>query len=160
MAPMLRVSLAAIHLLAFAMAISGVFTRGAALRRPVSAETLRRAFAGDNHWGIAAALLIATGLWRLLGATEKATSYYTHDEFFRAKMTAFLIVFLLELWPMVTLIRWRRALRHGATAEATAPAVAARRIAAISFVQGTFMVLMVVLAAAMARGFGAAEVVQ
>ena len=157
---MLRVALAAIHLLAFAMAISGVFTRGAALRRPVSAEMLQRAFAGDNHWGIAAALLIATGLWRLLGGIEKATSYYVHDTFFRQKMTAFLIIFILELWPMVTLIRWRRALRRGATAEATAPAATARRIAAISFVQGTLMVVMVVFATAMARGYGSSESVR
>jgi len=157
---MLRVSLAAIHLLAFAMAISGVFTRGAALRRPVSAETLRRAFAGDNHWGVAAALLVATGLWRLLGGIEKVTSYYANDVLFQAKMAGFLIIFALELWPMITLIRWRRALRGGATAEATASATTASRIAVISFTQGILMVIMVILASAMARGFGAREVVQ
>jgi putative membrane protein len=74
---MLRVLLAALHLLAFATGVFAALSRGAALRQPVSGESLRRAFRADNLWALAAALLIGSGLWRYLGSIEKNTSYYT-----------------------------------------------------------------------------------
>jgi putative membrane protein len=149
----LRVALAALHLLAFALAISTVLLRGAALRPPVNDETLRRAFFADNLWGLSAVLLLGTGLWRYLGSLEKSTAYYNHDHFFITKMALLVFIFALELWPMVTLLRWRRLIAHGGKAEAVAVPRTAARISAISFLQVAIIVLMVLAATAMARGF-------
>jgi len=151
---MLRVLLAAFHLIALGLGMGAVITRGNALREPVSPGSLQRAFRADTLWGIAAALWIATGLWRLLGQTEKTTDYYTHNSFFIAKMCLFALIFVLEIQPMLTLIKWRRALRSSArTADIVSPA-AARRIAMVSHLQALLLVLMVFAATAMARGFG------
>jgi len=144
---LLRLTLATLHLLALGIGLGAVYVRGRELRQRVSPEMLRRAFAADSWWGIAAVLWLATGAWRALASMEKATAYYLQNPLFHAKMGLFLLVFLLELWPMVTLIRWRR----GATpSDATA-----RRIATISMVQTTIVIVIVALAAAMARGLGA-----
>jgi putative membrane protein len=152
---MLRVTLAALHLLALAFGIRAALARAAALRSPASSESLRRAFQADSEWGIAAVLWIATGLWRYLASIEKSTTYYNHNAFFLGKMTLLVLIFALEVWPMLTLIRWRQAIGRGAPPGAVAKPKTAGRIATISVIQALLTVLMVFAATAMARGFGA-----
>jgi putative membrane protein len=151
---MLRLTLAALHLIALGLGLGAVLARGTALREPPSAGALRRAFRADAVWGMAAALWIGTGLWRLLAGTEKAPGYYYVNPYFHAKMGFLLLILALEVWPMVTLIRWRRAAAAGGTPEAVLDAGPARRIATLSHVQALLVVLMVCAAVAMARGYG------
>src|SRR5215210_7449591 len=111
---MLRIALAAIHLLALGVGLGAVWARARALgERPFDGAAARRAFAADTWWGVAAGLWISTGLWRLLAGTEKATSYYLSNHVFFAKMGFFVLILALEIWPMITLIRWRRAAARG-----------------------------------------------
>ena len=152
---MLRLTLAALHLLALGLGLGAVLARGTALREPPSAGALRRAFRADALWGIAAALWIGTGLWRLLAGTEMTAGYYLANPYFHAKMGFLVLVLALEIWPMVTLMRWRRAAAAGAAPEAVLAAGPARRIATISHVEALLVVLMVFAAVAMARGYGA-----
>ena len=152
---MLRLTLAALHLIALGLGLGAVIARGTALREAPSAGSLRRAFRADALWGIAAGLWIITGLWRWLGGIEKPAGYYLANHYFLGKMGFLTLILVLELVPMVTLIRWRRALAKGQPAESVHEAGAARRIAIISHVQALLVVLMVVFAAAMARGYGA-----
>jgi putative membrane protein len=60
------------------------------------------------------------------------------------------LVVLLELWPMVTFIRWRAALRRGATPDTSA----ARALHHVNHVEMALVVVIVFVAAFMARGFG------
>lgn len=152
---MLRIALAAVHLLALGIGLGAVLSRAAALKEPASAASLRRAFRADTDWAIAAGLWIGTGLWRYLGGIEKGTAYYNTNHFFYGKMGLLVLILALEVWPMMTLIRWRVVLGRGAGAETVALPATARRIATISHVQALLVVLMVFFAVAMARGFGA-----
>jgi putative membrane protein len=152
---MLRIALATIHLLALALGLGAVFTRSAALHsRPLTTRDTRRAFKADAYWGIAALLWLVTGAWRLLGQTEKATSYYYGNIAFTAKMACFLAIVLLELYPMITLSRWRKAARRGGDGWRPDEGVA-RRIASIGHLEALVVIAMVVLATSMARGYGA-----
>jgi putative membrane protein len=147
----LRWLLAAVHLLALGIGLGAVWIRGRGLRSPLIAADLRRVFLADNTWGLAALLWISTGLWRLLGGVEKGTEYYLRNHVFLTKMGLFLLILVLEVWPMVTLIRWRGRLARGEPPDTRAAPLLAR----ISFVQAGLVVLMVFAAAAMARGIGA-----
>src|SRR5919206_2160505 len=100
---MLRLTLAWLHLLALGVGLGAVWARARSLRGPLDAAALRRAFVADAWWGVAAGLWLATGLWRLLAGTEKATGYYLTNHVFFAKMGMFVLVLLLEVWPMATL---------------------------------------------------------
>jgi putative membrane protein len=152
---MLRLVLAALHLLALGIGLGAVWARARALAaRPLDAPAARRAFAADNWWGLSGALFLGTGLWRLLAGTEKATGYYLANVVFHAKMGGFLLVVALEVWSAVTLVRWRRAAgREGAAWRPDARAAA--RIRAASYAQAAILAAMVVAAVAMARGYGA-----
>ncbi|MEO7774942.1 MAG: DUF2214 family protein, partial [Steroidobacteraceae bacterium] len=79
---------------------------------------------------------------------EKGADYYMHARTFHIKMTLFMVIFLLELWPMITLIRWRIAVRKGAQIDLTN----ALKLARISTVQAVLVTGIVFAATALARG--------
>ena len=147
---LVRWLLAAIHLLALGIGLGAVWVRARALRGSPDESALRRALAADGVWGLAALLWLSTGLWRLFGETEKSVDYYLANVAFHTKMGLFLLIFALEIWPMVTLIRWRSARARG-----NAPDLGrARAISRISYAQAWLVVAMVLAATAMARGLG------
>ncbi|MDB4914736.1 MAG: Peptidase [Gemmatimonadetes bacterium] len=152
---MTRLILAWLHLLALAVGLAGLWARARALRAtrvyPSDAGALSRAFTGDTWWGIAAVLWLTTGLWRLIGHTEKSTDYYTHNLIFFAKMGLFLGIFALEIWPMITLIRWRTRKSKPSTRVAVG-------IEYISYLQCLLVLAIVLAAVSMARGYGAMEI--
>ena len=151
---MLRVVLAALHLLALGIGLGAVISRSGALRaRPFGRAEAARAFAADGWWGVAAMLWLATGVWRLMAGTEKATAYYTHNHVFLAKTGCFVAILVLEAWPMVTLLRWRAAARRGGSGWHPNTDTG-RNMAIVGYVEALLVIVMVFLATAMARGMG------
>ena len=144
----MRWGMAAAHLLALGIGLGALWMRARALRGALDAAGLKRVFAADNLWGLAALLWVATGLWRAFGGLEKGTAYYLASRAFEVKMGLFTAIGLLELWPMIMLLSWRVRMRQGETPE-TRPA---RFFARISEVQVGLLVAMVIAATAMARG--------
>jgi putative membrane protein len=103
---------AGLHALALGIGLGSVFARGThfrGLKRPGSDKTeeFRSLFMADTFWGLAAFLWILTGLFRVFGGAEKEPDFYLHNPWFHIKMGLFLLVFLLEVLPMVTLLKWR-----------------------------------------------------
>ena len=76
---MLSAIVSALHVLALALGLPSVFLRGRALKGRLDGDGLRRLFAADTVWGIAAALWLITGLSRAFGGLEKgAASIWPH----------------------------------------------------------------------------------
>ena len=144
----LRWLIATFHLLVLPMGLAAIVMRARALRRVRSSADLPPVFLTDSIWGIAAVLWVATGLWRAFGGLEKGSSYYLGSHTFRVKMGLLALIFVLEIWPMATLIRWRI---HAARAQ---PIDLGRAglFARISVLQALLVVGMVFAATAMARG--------
>lgn len=148
---MTRWLLAAVHLLALGIGLGAVWARGRGLRQPLDAAGVQRVLHADTWWGIAAVVWIVTGLVRAFGSFEKGPAYYVHNHFFLTKMALLVLILALEVWPMVTFIKWRIRGARGATIDASAAPALAR----ISFLEAALVVLMVLAATAMARGYGA-----
>src|ERR1700687_2815741 len=104
--------LSAIHMLTLALGAGGVFARGRALAHPLDEAGWERLLAADTMWGVAAVLWIASGLGRVFFG-GKEPSFYWRNGLFWVKLALFGVVFALELAPMLTFIRVRRALRQG-----------------------------------------------
>jgi putative membrane protein len=139
----------ALHVLALAIGLPAIWFRGRALRTPLDAAGLRRLFAADTVWGIAAGLWLATGLLRAFAGLEKGTPFYLHSRLFWTKLALFALVVVIETWPMLTFIRWRADVRRGRAPDTSS----ARRLYAISHAEMALVVIIVFVAAFMARGF-------
>jgi putative membrane protein len=103
---------------------------------------------------VAALIWISSGLVRAFGGFEKGSAYYLHNHVFWTKMGLLGAILILEVSPMLTLIRWRIQRRRGQQPDAGM----APRLAAISVVQAVLVFLMVLAATAMARGYGVPRV--
>jgi len=148
---LLRWLLAAFHLLAFGIGLGAIWVRARALQGAPDEGCIRRVLRADSWWGVAALLWLVTGLLRLMMGTEKPTTYYMANHLFWLKMGLFILVFLLEVGPMIGFVGWRNALRHGKAPDTSQ----APRWALTSRVQVGLVVLLLFVATAMARGLGA-----
>jgi putative membrane protein len=142
--------LSSLHLLALAIGLPAVYLRGRALKAPLDAAGLKRLFAADNVWGLAAILWVATGSLRAFAGFEKGTRFYLHSHLFWLKMALFVALLALEAWPMTTFIRWRIALGRGQAPDTSRAASLYR----ISHLEMALVVVIVFVASFMARGFG------
>jgi putative membrane protein len=143
--------LSALHLLALAIGLPSAVIRGRVLKGTLDTASLRILFAADTAWGIAAVLWITTGLLRAFGGFEKGTAFYMASTLFWTKLALFVLVVGLEVWPMMTFIRWRRALAQGRQPDVRA----ARALYVVNHVELVIVVVIVFVASFMARGFGA-----
>jgi putative membrane protein len=145
------VTLAFLHHAA-AFVIVGVLTAELVLLggdlTPTSARSILRM---DVAYGIAAVVLLIVGFGRVL-YTEKGPTYYLHSIPFLVKISLFLIVGLLSIYPTFPFLGWRGALRAG-----RAPALAApvrRRLRMVVHIELTLLFVIMLCAALMARLIG------
>ena len=97
------------HLLVFALAV--VLTMEIMVtRRDLAGSRLSYLSRLDIAFGAIAVGVLVIGIGRVLYGL-KGPEYYVINEFFWAKMGAFLGVGLLSIIPTVTIIRWRGATR-------------------------------------------------
>ncbi|MBL8580939.1 MAG: DUF2214 family protein [Rhizobiaceae bacterium] len=135
------------HLLVFGLV--AVFAAEAALIRPgLSGTALARVARLDQVYGMMAVAVIAIGVSRLLFGL-KGWEYYAASHAFWGKMAAFVAIGLLSIGPTLAIMRWRRA--PGEVVADAEIAKARRYIGA----QAVLFGLVMVFAAAMARGIGA-----
>lgn len=144
----LRWLVASVHLVALAVGAAAVLARARALRAAREPKDLPAVFFADNLWAVAALLWVGTGVWRAFGGLEKGTAYYLGQPLFHAKLGLFVLIVLLEIWPMVGLIKWRRSRRQGTPVDTGR----AQMFARISYLQLALVLAIVFLATALARG--------
>jgi putative membrane protein len=113
-----------------------------------SARTLLRM---DAAFGIAALVLLLVGFSRVF-FTEKSAAYYFHSATFLAKIGLFLVVGLLSIYPTMQFLHWRPALREQRVPALDAPT--RRKLRLIVHVELTLLLVILLLAAMMARGIG------
>ena len=121
------------------------------LRLDLTLPVARTIVRMDAAYGIAALVLLVVGLSRVF-FTEKGAAYYFHSGTFIAKLTLFVIVGLLSIYPTMQFLRWRPALR-----EQRAPqldAATRSRLRMLVHVELTLLIVILLLAAMMARGIG------
>jgi putative membrane protein len=149
----LRWLLAFLHLLPLPIGLAAVFLRARSLRAVARGGTAAAAVSADMWWGIAAFIWISTGLVRWLAGIEKPMPYYTHNWLFHAKLTALLVILILEVRPIIVISRWRTRLRRQQSFDTSA----ANAMATTSYIQLALALFMMIAATGMARGIGVFE---
>ncbi len=144
----LRWLIASLHLVALVLGAAGIFGRARLLRRVHDGTDLSALFLADNVWGAAAFLWLGTGVWRALGGLENGTAYYLNHPLFYAKVSLLAMVALLEIWPAMTLLKWRRDTSRARSAGHRR----VERLARICDLQLGIFVVTIFVSTALARG--------
>lgn len=140
--------IAVLHLLALGIGLGAIFARARSLQTARRRPRLHTILFADNLWAVAGVLWLVTGLWRAFGGLDKGATYYLQNPLFHAKLTLFVIIVLLEIWPMINLIKWRRTTGRGKPVSLAK----ARKMALVSYLQTLIAIAIVVLAVGIARG--------
>lgn len=138
------------HFAAFAL-VAALTVEFVLIRDAMTLQTARKLLAADLVFGIAAGAVLVVGLLRVL-YFEGASSYYFQSVPFISKLALFVVIGLLSIYPTVTFLSWRPAIRQG-----RAPDVDARKIKSIRAVihlELMGIVLLILCAALTARGIG------
>jgi putative membrane protein len=102
------------HLAAFTV-VTALGVEVALLKPPLTAVQARRIMAADILFGASATALLVIGLLRVF-FFEKGAKYYFSNGFFLAKLSLFVIAFLISIYPTVMFQSWRKPLKSGRAA--------------------------------------------
>ena len=133
------------HFLIFG--IFGVIAAELLLVRPgIDSATVSRVARIDLWYGLLAAAILIVGFARA-NLAAKGWEYYADNAFFWSKIGTFAVIGVLSIPPTVAYIRWRR----GNVVPTDAQVRTVRRFL---HAQAGLFTLLLVFAAAMARGYG------
>ena len=147
----LEAILAYLHLLAILTMVVFVASEAALCRvQWLNAAVVERLARVDRIYGFAALAVLATGLARtLLGV--KGTAWYWSNPLLHMKLTLFVVVGLISIFPTLTFLRWRKAVRADGSLPNEAQIARARRLV---MVQAHILAVIPLLAVFLARGYG------
>lgn len=105
----------------------------------------------DFIYGIAAILVLATGLlrWFVYG---KGSEFYVSNPLFHIKLTLFVILGILSIFPTVKFLKWRKQVRSGNEPEIAEKTV--KRLLLYIRIELLLLVIIPLLAVMIARGQG------
>jgi putative membrane protein len=138
------------HLAAFTL-VAALVIELVLTKEDLVVNSARRILLADLAFGTSAGIVLVLGLLRAV-YFEKGASYYFHSVPFVAKLSLFLMVGLLSIYPTMEFLSWRASVKQG-----QAPAVADRKMRAIRSIihwELIGVVLIILCAALMAKGVG------
>ena len=138
------------HLAAF-MLVAALAVEFILIRNELTVGTARKLQLVDMVFGMSSGVVLVVGLLRVF-YFEKGASYYFHSAPFIIKLSLFLVVGLLSIYPTVEFLSWGKSLKQGRM-----PALSDRKIASIRSVihwELAGVVVILLCAALMAKGVG------
>lgn len=137
------------HVLVFSVA--GLLAAEFALvRADLKPSGVARLVQIDSFYGGASVAVILVGIARVLFGV-RGWEYYVYYPVFWMKMAAFLAVGVLSIRPTMRMLAWRRQAAEG---RADVPGTELRSVRRFIQAEFAFLALVLVFAAAMARGVG------
>lgn len=138
------------HLAAFTL-VAALVVEFVLIRDALTVTSAHKLLLADTFLGAAAGAVLIVGSLRVF-YFEKGASYYLHNVFFIGKISLFVIVALLSIYPTREFISWRKPLEQGQT-----PAVTERKLDSIRSIihwELAAIVVIILCAALMAKGVG------
>ena len=147
----LEAILAYLHLLAILTMVVFISSEAALCRvQWLNAAVVERLAKVDLVYGIAAIMVLATGVARTVWGV-KGTSWYWTNPLLHVKLTLFIIVGVISIFPTMTYVRWRKAMRAGGGLPSEGEIKKTRKLV---MVQAHLIALIPLVAVFLARGFG------
>ncbi len=147
----LEAILAYLHLLAILTMVVFISSEAALCRvQWLNAAVVERLAKVDMVYGIAAVMVLVTGIARTWWGV-KGTAWYWTNGLLHLKLTLFVIVGVISIFPTLNYMRWRKALRATGALPNEEQIRKTRRLV---MVQAHLLALIPLAAVFLARGFG------
>lgn len=147
----LEAILAYVHFLAILTMVVFISSEAALCRIEwMNEKVVERLARVDAIYGMAAILVLGTGIARTIWGV-KGSSWYWTNPLLHIKLTLFIVVGLISIFPTITYIRWRRQLRADGVLP---PEAEVRKTRKLVMIQAHILVLIPLFAVFLARGFG------
>jgi putative membrane protein len=104
----------------------------------------------DMIYGIAAMVVLASGIARTVWGV-KGSAWYWSNPLLHIKLTLFIVVGVISIFPTLSYMRWRKAVRANGALPTEAQIRKTRKLVMI---QAHILVLIPLAAVFLARGFG------
>ncbi|RZI70505.1 MAG: DUF2214 family protein [Variovorax sp.] len=147
----LEAILAYLHLLAILTMVVFIASEAALCRVEwLNAAVVERLAKVDLVYGIAAIAVLATGVARTWWGV-KGTAWYWTNPLLHVKLTLFIVIGIISIFPTLTYIRWRKALRASGALPVEAEIRKTRKLVML---QAHLLAVIPLVAVFLARGFG------
>ncbi|HEY5960413.1 MAG TPA: DUF2214 family protein [Polyangiaceae bacterium] len=147
---MLRLSIAALHLVSMVLGVTFLVQRANSLRVAQSAQDLSKVLFWDNLYGLVAIAWLGSGMMRAFSGLEKGSDYYLHNHVFWSKLLFVAVLLASEAPVMVALIR----LRVNRARHRDVDVASFRKLVRLHWYELIAVVFAVIAATLMARGVG------
>ncbi|MCG8392065.1 MAG: DUF2214 family protein [Pseudomonadales bacterium] len=142
---------ASVHYLSILMLFACLYGELLLWRTGINERNMRTLLLLDMGYGLSALVVLISGVARA-GWTEKGWDFYLSSPWFHGKVTLFILIALLSLYPTKVFLGWRKTVKAGHVPEID-PKLQ-RNLRGVLVAEIHLVVLMPILAAMMARGVG------
>lgn len=138
------------HLAAFTL-FSFLIVEFMLLKGELTLARAKQVILADTIYGASAGVILVVGLLRVM-YFEKGTVYYAHSTPFVIKLSVFILVGLLSIYPTLEFLTWRKSIKQGQI-----PAISDTKVKKIRMImhwQLLGLTIILLCAAMMAKGVG------
>lgn len=108
-----------LHYLGIMALMGSLITEHVVLKPNITNEQIKTLAVVDLIYGISAGLVLITGLLRWFVVDPKGVAYFNTNPLFHIKLTLFVIVVILSIFPTMKFLKWRKSVVNGKDPEIT-----------------------------------------
>ena len=140
-----------LHYISIMALMGSLISEHLILKPRLSAQQIRSLAGIDIVYGISAILVLATGLlrWFVYG---KGSEFYLSNPLFHTKLTLFVILGVLSIFPTIKFLKWRKQVKKGEDPAIEEKSV--KRLLMYIRIELLLVAIMPLLAVMIARGVG------
>jgi putative membrane protein len=140
-----------LHYIGIMVLMGSLISEHLILKQKMTKEQINSLALIDLIYGISAILVLTTGLlrWFLYG---KGSDYYLSNPLFHTKLTLFVILAVLSIFPTIKFMKWRKQVNSGLEPHMNNGIV--KRLLMFIRIELLILVLIPLLAVMLARGMG------
>ena len=148
----MTILIAYLHFISIMVLMGSLISEHLLLKPKMTKDQIKSLAVTDLIYGLSALMVLATGLlrWFVYG---KGSEYYLTNPIFHTKLTLFVIMAVISIFPTMKFLKWRKQVNSGKEPEINDKIV--KKLLMYIRIELLIMVIIPLLAVMLARGVGA-----
>lgn len=97
-----------LHFIGIMLLMGALFAEYVLLRPGITKNQIKLLTVADLIFGISALLVLGSGLLRWFVVDPKGADYFNHQPLFHIKLTIFVVIAILSIFPTLKFLKWRK----------------------------------------------------